>query len=94
MAIPPGYCATALSAAGQLYLFYHLIGAVVQLLFGGYNPKQVNDKGQLRDADKDKYYRTEIVGFPSVILMIYRHITKIFLISSCVNGLNPKRTEP
>lgn len=56
-----------IDTAGQLDLFYHLVGAVVQFLFRGDNGKQVNDKSQQQYGDKDKNDGTEIVGISPVI---------------------------
>lgn len=56
-----------IDTAGQLDLFYHLVGAVVQFLFCGDDGKQVNDESQQQYGDKDKNNGTEIVGVSPVI---------------------------
>ena len=48
-------------------MFYHLVGAVVELLFGRDDSKQVDDEGKQQDGDEDENHRTEVVGFASFI---------------------------
>ncbi len=56
-----------IDTAGQLDLFYHLVGTVVHFLFCGNDGKQINNKSQQQYGDKDKNNGTEIVGVSPVI---------------------------
>lgn len=57
-----------IGAAGELNLLHHLVGAVVNLLFGGDDAEQVDDEGQQQDGDEDEYHRAEVVGFAAFVL--------------------------
>lgn len=48
---------------GELDLFHHLVGAVVELLFGGDNAEQVDDEGKQQDSNKNEDYCAEMAGF-------------------------------
>ena len=52
-----------IDTAGKLYLLYHLVRTVIQLLFRGNNRKQVNNKCQQQNRNKNEYHGTEIICF-------------------------------
>ena len=56
-----------IDAAGELNLFHHLVGAVIELLFGRDDTKQIDDEGQQQDSDEDEYHRTEIIGLAPLV---------------------------
>ena len=56
-----------IDAAGELKLFHHLVGAVIELLFGRDDTKQIDDEGQQQDSDEDEYHRTEIIGLAPLV---------------------------
>ena len=57
----------SVDTAGQLDLFHHLIGRMVQLLFRRDDAEQVDDKGQQDNSDEDKHHCGEVVGLTPLI---------------------------
>ena len=57
----------SIDTAGQLDLFHHLIGRMVQLLFRRDDAEQVDDKGQQDNSDEDKHHCGEVVGLTPLI---------------------------
>ena len=62
-----------IDAARELYLLYHLVGAVVKLLLGGDDAEQVDDEGQQQDGDEDEHHCTEVIDFAAVIFQSACH---------------------
>ena len=60
-----------IDTAGKLYLLYHLVRTVIQLLFRGNDRKQVNDKCQQQHRDKNEYHGAEIACLRQLAAQYY-----------------------